>query len=183
MSSLPSFDPIVSCEDPAIRLYAADCLSGMQPLGDQTVSVVVTSPPYNLNVSYGSYRDDRPAADYLAWMEQVSREIARVLEPDGALFLNLGSSLKDPSWAWTVAGRFRSSLVLQNVILWVKSIAIDKADVGTDHGGHNGFAVGHFKPVQGNRLLHSCYEYIFHFTKTGSIRVSQRYFGAFRGFS
>ena len=174
MSSLPSFDPIVSCEHPSIQLYAADCLRGMQSLiEDQTVSVVVTSPPYNIGVSYQSYQDDLPQADYLAWMENVSTEITRVLEPDGSPFLNLGSTLKDPWLAWTVADQFRSSLVLQNVIHWVKSIAIDKVDLGTDHLGRSAFAAGHFKPVPGHRLLHSCHEYIFHFTKTGQVQLDR----------
>ena len=84
----------------------------MTLLGDETISVIVTSPPYNLKVSYESYSDDRPRADYLAWMGQVGGEITRVLEPDGSLFLNLGSSQTDPWWAWDVAGQFRSSLTL-----------------------------------------------------------------------
>ena len=171
---LPSNDPSVSCEDPSIRLYTGDCLAGMEAvLADESVSVVVTSPPYNRNVAYQSYDDNRPRADYLEWMERVSGEITRVLEPDGSLFLNLGSSPTDPWWAWDIAGQFRSSLTLQNVIVWVKSIAIDKDDLGQAHDLANGLAVGHFKPIQSRRFLHSCYEFIFHFTKTGRVPLDR----------
>ena len=167
-------DPTVSTEDPAIRLFAADCLAGMEALvADERVSVVVTSPPYNLDIRYLSYNDNRPRAAYLAWMEQVSRQITRVLEPHGSLFINLGSPLKDPWWAWDVAGQFRSSLALQNVILWVKSIVIDEDDLGQAHDLADGLAVGHFKPIQSRRFLHSCYEFIFHFTKTGEVPLDR----------
>ncbi|CAM5286311.1 hypothetical protein FALB51S_00434 [Frigidibacter albus] len=71
-------------------------------------------------------------------MEEIARQIARVLAEDGALFLNLSSTGTDPWIAADVAGRFRQRLTLQNRIIWVKSISI------------NGETRGHFKPI--NRL-------------------------------
>src|SRR5438046_7961927 len=32
-----------------------DCIEGMARLGDESVDVVVTSPPYNLGITYGKY--------------------------------------------------------------------------------------------------------------------------------
>ena len=48
------------------------------------MSVVVTSPPFNLGVRYASYRDDRPLDEYLGWLEKVFGEIKRVLKDDGS---------------------------------------------------------------------------------------------------
>ena len=35
------------------------------------------------------------------------------------------------------------------------------------------FRARHFKPLPGKRLLHGCYEYIFHFTKTGQVPLDR----------
>ena len=46
----------------APRLICADCLTALPGLAAETVDVVVTSPPYNLGISYRGY-DDRRAED------------------------------------------------------------------------------------------------------------------------
>jgi len=42
---------------------------------------------------------------------------------------------------------FRKYFTLQNVIVWVKSIAIPKSDVGSYPSIISDIAVGHFKPI------------------------------------
>ena len=51
-----------------LHLYCEDCVIGM-PLRVEpgSVDVVVTSPPYNLNIHYSIYKDSLPSEDYLAW--------------------------------------------------------------------------------------------------------------------
>jgi site-specific DNA-methyltransferase (adenine-specific) len=34
-------------------------------------------------------------------------------------------------------------------------------------------AVGHYQPVNSNRFLNNCHEYIFHFTKTGKVELDR----------
>jgi site-specific DNA-methyltransferase (adenine-specific) len=63
--------------------------------------------------------------------------------------------------------------VLQNVIIWVKSIAIQKADVGDYDKILGDIAVGHYKPTPGKRFLHDCFEYVFHFTKEGRVPLDR----------
>ena len=73
-----------------------------------------------------------------------------------------------------VAARVRDAdFVLQNTILWVKSIAISKDEVG-DYPGLNGdIAVGHYKPVNSKRFVNGLSEYIFHFTKHGDVDLDK----------
>lgn len=156
------------------RIYQQDCLAGMEELLDPgEVDVIVTSPPYNIGVRYRRYRDRLPRGEYLDWMERLARACKRVLAEDGSLFLNLGYTPSDPWIAWEVAARFREYLTLQNVIHWVKSIAIEKADVGNYPGICGDVAVGHYRPVGGERFLHQCHEYVFHFTHRGDIRLDR----------
>ena len=53
---------------------------------------------------------------------------------DGSLFLNVGAKPKDPWTALDVAQAVRPHLELQNIIHWVKSIAIEKALAGARSG-------------------------------------------------
>ena len=69
-------------------IYLKDCLEGMKELDDRSVSAIVTSPPYNLNINYGRYSDNKPRQEYLSWLVDIFREAKRVLEDDGHLFVN-----------------------------------------------------------------------------------------------
>src|SRR3990172_7597973 len=77
-------DPYFHLEAPPTALHLGDCLDGMRRLlADASVSVVVTSPPYNIGVKYNHYDDRRDHDDYLDWIEAVAAEVHRVLEPEG----------------------------------------------------------------------------------------------------
>jgi site-specific DNA-methyltransferase (adenine-specific) len=83
-----------------ITFYLRDCKIGMQEcLKEKSIDVVVTSPPYNVGISYGNgaYSDKKPESEYLAWIETVGIEIKRVLKDNGSFFLNIGSTPKN-SW-------------------------------------------------------------------------------------
>ncbi|MHC1626576.1 MAG: DNA-methyltransferase [Methanoculleaceae archaeon] len=152
-------------------IHQLDCLEGLQALSPGSIDIVVTSPPYNIGKGYRSYRDDRPRDEYLKWLETVATEVRRVLKPDASLFLNIGGKPTDPWIPLDVAQRFRRHFVLQNVIHWIKSIAIEKELVGNYDGITRDIAVGHLQPVNSDRYLSQCHEYIFHFTINGTTRL------------
>ena len=138
-----------------------DCLTLLASLGDASIDIVVTSPPYNIGIAYNSYADRRPRIEYLDWLARIGRELSRVLTPNGSFFLNVGGTGSDPWITMDVAGAFRDAFVLQNHIIWVKSVSI-----GDD-------TVGHFKPISSKRYLNNNHEAVFHFTKTGSVAVDR----------
>jgi site-specific DNA-methyltransferase (adenine-specific) len=151
-----------------------DCITGLKEnVRDKSADVVVTSPPYNIGTGYSSYKDDLPREKYLTWMEEVGVVVKQALTDDGSFFLNIGNKPKDPWIAWDVAHVLRKYFVLQNVIHWVKSIAINKTEVGNYPNIAGDIAVGHFKPIMSNRFLNDCHEYIFHFTKYGDVHLDK----------
>ncbi len=157
-----------------ITLYRDDCIRGMRTcLKTGSVDVVVTSPPYNIGKLYNQYRDALPREKYLTWMDEVGKEVRRVLADEGSFFLNLGGRLDDPWNPYEIAQKMRDKFVLQNVIHWVKSIAIDKRDAGSRSNVVGDVAVGHYKPIGGKRFLHDCHEYIFHFTPKGNVALDR----------
>ncbi|MDU9376232.1 DNA adenine methyltransferase YhdJ [Methanocorpusculaceae archaeon Sp1] len=158
-------------------IHLCDCITGMNRLPAGSVDVIVTSPPYNIGKPYTTYDDTVPRNGYLLWMEDVARASARVLSDAGSFYLNVGGSLKDPWIPMDVAMQFRrNGFVLQNMIHWIKSIALPKADMGrfyTSGIPENGVAVGHYKPINSLRFHNDCHEFIFHFTKTGEVPIDR----------
>jgi site-specific DNA-methyltransferase (adenine-specific) len=148
------------------NLQLIDCLDGMSKLEKHSIDIVVTSPPYNLGISYGKYFDRRKRDDYLRWCVRWAGELRRVLKPNGSFFLNLGSSPSNPMLPHELVLQLRDLFVLQNTIHWIKAITIED---------ENGAPVsrGHFKPINSRRFLNDCHEYIFHFTPAGRTSIDR----------
>lgn len=143
------------------RVVLGDCLAVLHAMAPASVDLCVTSPPYNIGVPYGAH-DDRMAPDaFLAWMTEVGEAVARVLKPDGAVFLNVGGTGTQPWLPWEVARAFGATLRLQNHIVWVKSVT-----VGDD-------TAGHFKPIRSPRFLNNNHEAVFHFTREATTPIDR----------
>lgn len=149
------------------QFYRGDCLDVMAALPAGSVDVIVTSPPYNMGIRYNTYDDALPHDEYLRWTTQWITAAARVLSPTGSLFLNVGTRPSDPWTALDVAQAARGALRLQNIIHWVKSVAIDQKHTSVAAGLQRDLAVGHYKPINSERFLNDCHEFVFHFTPAG----------------
>lgn len=148
------------------HLLEQDCVLGMSQLAERSVDVIVTSPPYNLGVDYGKYKDRLSADEYLEWTKTWIEAASRVLRDDGSLFLNLGASPSNPLLPFQVVVEVAKQLRLQNTFHWIKSISVEttKGEV---------VSAGHFKPINSNRFVTDCHEYIFHFTKSGNVELDR----------
>ena len=146
-------------------ILVGDCVEVLKRIPDGSVDVVVTSPPYNIGIAYNGYVDERTHDDYLGWLRGVFVELRRVLREDGSFFLNIGAQNTAPWLAFDVAQQARDLFVLQNHIVWAKSISI-----GDD-------TYGHFKPITSTRFLNNTFEDIFHFTKSGQVALERRAIG------
>jgi site-specific DNA-methyltransferase (adenine-specific) len=139
-----------------------------------SVSVVVTSPPYNLGIKYSRYDDTISRANYLEWIGAWGAVVASRMAEDGSLFLNIGGKPSDPTVPFRVLEvMLKHGLVLQNTIHWVKSISIQKQDVGTYPNIVGDVSVGHYKPINSNRFLNDNHEYIFHLTRHGKVKLDR----------
>ncbi len=147
------------------RIHCEDCLTGMRRLlPDESVDVIVTSPPYNIGVAYDAHDDNMPLSEYLDWIGEVAAQCRRVLRQDGSFFLNVGDRPSDELRSLRVAERaIGAGLRLQNTIHWIKSIAAPEEGVN----------MGHYKPVNSPRFLNNGHEFIFHLTRTGSVGLDK----------
>lgn len=155
------------------RFYLADCLEVFRMLPAGSIDVIVTSPPYNMGIRYNTYEDTLEHEEYLRWTSEWVEAAARVLVPDGSLFLNVGTRPSDPWTALDVAQAARKHLRLQNIIHWVKSVAIDQGSAGAAAGLTKDLAVGHYKPINSARYLNDCHEFVFHLTPGGTTQLDR----------
>lgn len=54
-----------------------------------SIDLIVTSPPYNVDIRYGSFRDDIPYDKYLEFTEKWLRKALELVKPDGRMCLNI----------------------------------------------------------------------------------------------
>lgn len=75
---------------PMGRAYHADALDVLRQLPDDSVSLIVTSPPFALirRKAYGNV----DAKDYIQWFMPFAEEIYRVMRPDGSFVLEIGGA-------------------------------------------------------------------------------------------
>src|SRR5438105_3554265 len=59
----------------------------MSRLPDESVDLVVTSPPYNLGICYGKYSDTQDRQSYSQSCGESATPTRRVLKPTGSVFL------------------------------------------------------------------------------------------------
>lgn len=70
------------------QVTLVDCLPWLRSLPDESVDLVVSSPPYNIGKEY---EQRRALSVYLDEQRQVLAECVRVLKPSGSVFWQVGS--------------------------------------------------------------------------------------------
>src|SRR5688500_13383260 len=153
-TSEPPAHTVIRTDRSTLTFYQADCLDVFRALPDASLSVIVTSPPYNLGVEYRSYDDSLPRRQYLEWTGAWTAAAARCLEPQGSLFLNLGAKPTDPWGAMDIA----------------------QASAGAA-ARRRDLAVGHYTPINSPLFLNDCHEFVFHFPPAGRTPLDRRSIG------
>ena len=152
-------------------LHHGDCLQVLPTLPDGSIDLVVTSPPYNLGISYRSFDDTAGRGEFLEWCRAWATEVKRVLTDDGSFFLNVGASPSNPLLPHQIVIAFTEGpdalFTLQNTFHWIKSITVE-----TRRGEQ--VSAGHFKPINSQRYVNDCHEYVFHLTKSGTVKLDRR---------
>jgi len=148
------------------KLEIKDCIEGMQAMPGGSVDLVVTSPPYNLGIKYTNYNDSKNRNEYLNWSRLWATQVKRVLKDKGAFFLNLGSAPSNPLVPYELIVALKELFVLQNTFHWIKSITVQRKDGEL-------VSAGHFKPLNSNRYVNDCHEYVFHLTKHGNTPIDR----------
>jgi len=66
-----------------------DCREVMAKMPENSIDLIVTSPPYGVGIEYDSFNDDLNIEEYKEFSKQWLSEAYRVLKPDGRIALNV----------------------------------------------------------------------------------------------
>jgi site-specific DNA-methyltransferase (adenine-specific) len=75
-----------------IDIRTGDCFDLIKDLPDNSVDLVITSPPYADIVNYGKDISIKKPKDYCDWLLPLFNEIHRVLKPSGSFILNINDN-------------------------------------------------------------------------------------------
>ena len=138
------------------EVIEGDCVEKLKDLPDNSVDLVVTSPPYD-NIEGSGYSKGKKDILFLKlysdFFDGVLNEIYRVLKPTGQLYLNLKSgtinkTLVTPHWIEFLES-FKQ-FKLKSYIIWKYSGSFDSTKV----------------------RFHLDYEIIYHLSKTDDITIN-----------
>ena len=69
-------------------LHCGDCLEYMATMPDNSVDLIATDPPYHrVKMDEVWDRQHKTAGDFLAWLDTALAQFARILKPNGSLYL------------------------------------------------------------------------------------------------
>ena len=142
-------------------LYCADCDAVVRSLLDNSIDIVVSSPPYNIGREYGLYQDRK--INYLEWQINLWNEVCKKMSDTGHVFLNIQPSRKNPLWCYELVSAL--DWTIQNTFIWNKRIEID------------GYVRGQGTTSQSKKYICNGWEYVFHLTKKGKTQISQKQSG------
>jgi len=129
-------------------LYLADCLEFIRTIPDDSIDLVITSPPYDGQPKYGN--GEKYGRDwYEGFFLSVTKEVLRTLKPHGSFVLNYRSKRQ---------GDERGTLQYE-LVFWLRRQGFLFCE---------DFVWGKPSPPPGrfNRFLKDAIEYCFHFAKT-----------------
>ena len=138
----------------ANNIILGDCIEVMQRIPDESIDIVITSPPYNLLNSTGNgmkhktkasrwpnaalqdgyehHSDNMPYKEYIKWQQHCLAEMFRIIKQNGAIFYNNKNRIQ--SGVLEDRSIITYQLPLRQIITWQRA------------GGIN-FNDGYFLPV------------------------------------
>jgi len=100
-------------------LHHTDCLELLSSMGDNSVDLVLTDPPYFIGFDGGKGWDSQWSSegDYLSWCDQWTQECARVLKPNRMMVV-FGTLKTDTFIQYKLQTNNIEGLVTQNELIW-----------------------------------------------------------------
>lgn len=143
------------------KIYNVDCLTGLKSLENNTVDMVITSPPYYNLRDYGvdgQIGNESSVDQYIDNLIRVFDEVYRVLKNDGSCWVNIDDVYEDQSLLG-IPDRFKLRMLqsgwkCRNEIIWHKPNAM---------------------PSSAKTRFNGDYEKLFFFTKQSKYKFNTQY--------
>lgn len=134
------------------KILKGDCFDLIKELSDNSVDLVITSPPYADIINYGKSVSVKKVDDYCDWLLPLFKEVYRILKPSGSFILNINDKCVGgyrSTFIFNLISRNSSEnkLKMYDYYIWYKKAGI---------------------PNGGDKRFRNMTEWIFHFCKDKS---------------
>lgn len=110
------------------KLLTGDSAKLLKEIPDNSIHMVITSPPYFQQRDYGvegAIGNEQTVEEYIDNLMEIFHECVRIVRPDGHIVFNLGDKYKNGSlllvpWRFSIEVLKREPVKLINVVTWVK---------------------------------------------------------------
>jgi len=119
------------------KIYAEDCFITMQRFENNSVDIIVTSPPYNVcgnrkggyadrTTRYDHYIDNKSEKYYLDWSINLFKEYERILKENRVILYNFSYSIENPALPYKLVSSIieNTELTIADTIIWKKTNAV-----------------------------------------------------------
>jgi DNA modification methylase len=131
------------------NILTGDSFELIKDIPDNSIDLIITSPPYADIVNYGKNISIQKPQDYCDWLLPIFNEIQRVLKPSGSFILNINDTCKNGS---------RNPFIYELIYRSQKETKLKFYDTYIWHK-RNGI------PNGGTKRFRNTTEFIFHFIK------------------
>lgn len=132
-----------------MKIFNGDCFELIKDLHENSIDLVITSPPYSDIISYGKSVSIKKTNEYCDWILPLFDDIFRVLKKSGSFILNINDKCVDgyrSPFIYDLISRSQreTELKLYDTYFWYKETSI---------------------PNGSNKRFRTSTEFIFHFVK------------------
>lgn len=80
---------IENLENVLNKIITGNCVEVMSKLPENSIDIIITSPPYSVNINYDVYNDNTNIDEYLDFTEKWLLSAFKILKDDGRICINL----------------------------------------------------------------------------------------------
>ena len=109
-----------------MQLFNDDCLKILPTIPDNSIDLIITSPPYNLgnkhhtgNKYHQSYNDNLPEIIYQEQQLNLLNQCYRILKSDGSIMYNHKNRIKDGVQITPYEWILKSKFIVKQEIVWI----------------------------------------------------------------
>lgn len=123
------------------KIIHSDCVDAICTLPDNHIDLLITSPPYNVNLgnnkfnkdSYFSHDDNIPYDEYILWLTKIFFLLKSKMKDDGRLVINIGDGKNGllPTHSYIIQFMIQLGYHPYTTIIWNKNHCSNRSSWGS----------------------------------------------------
>lgn len=132
------------------KFLVGDRIEVMKLLANDSIDLIFTSPPYNLNKDYTNNSDNKDYIDYLNFLNDTWKECKRILKKGGRLVVNVSTVTQGKSnykflYSDVIQQLVNLDLIPRGEIIWDKKNAFKRTAWGSFQSPSNPYLVQQYE--------------------------------------